>query len=89
MFKNADGTYHVNNGPFMRRFFDGYYPMHVSMEVLLQTDRLRYLDITPVEQEGFKVTADRHQVKFDVWFEGRLRTLIRFVPARTPRKPPA
>lgn len=89
MFKNADGTYHVNSGPFMRRFLDGYYPMHVTMDVLLQTDKLRYLDITPAEQEGFTVSASRHEVKFDVWFEGRLRTLIRFAPTREQFKPPA
>jgi len=89
MFKNTDGTYHVNSGPFMRRFFDGYYPMHVSMEVLLHTDKLRFLDITPAEQEGFRVSATRHEVKFDVWFEGRLQTLIRFAPARERRKSPA
>jgi hypothetical protein len=84
MFLNTDGTYHVNNGPFMRRFFDGYYPMHVSMEVQLHTDKLRYLDITPAQQDGFKVTATRRLVKFDVWFEGRLQTLIRFKPRKSP-----
>ena len=80
LIKNTDGTYHVNNGPFMRRFLDGYYPMHVSMDVLLHTDKLRYLDITPPQQQGFRVTASRHEVKYDGWFEGRLQTLIRFTP---------
>jgi hypothetical protein len=88
MFKNVDGTYHVNSGPFMRRFLDGYYPMHLSMDVLLRTDKLRYLDITPAEQDGFRVQAGPHEVKFDVWFEGRLRTLIRLVPVAV-GKPPA
>jgi hypothetical protein len=78
LLRNADGTYHVNSGPFMRRFLDGYYPMHVSMEVRLATPRLRFLDITPPEQEGFRVTVSRRQVRFDTWFEGRLQTLIRF-----------
>lgn len=87
MLKNTDGTYHVNNGPFMRRFFDGYYPMRVSMEVRLRTDKLRYLDITPPQQDGFKVDAGRRHVKFDVWFEGRLQTLIRFKPAREAKNP--
>lgn len=88
MLKNTDGTYHVNNGPFMRRFFDGYYPMRVSMEVRLRTNKLRYLDITPASQNGFKVEASRRQVKFDVWFEGRLQTLIRFTPAPENTKNP-
>ena len=89
LIKNADGTYHVNNGPFMRRFLDGYYPMHVSMDVLLQTDKLRYLDITPPQQPGFRVTTSRQHVKFNVWFEGRLQTLIRFLPAPRGRNGPA
>lgn len=89
MFKNADGTYHVNSGPFMRRFLDGYYPMHVSMDVLIHTDKLRYLDITPAQQAGFKVETSLHEVKFDVWFEGRLKTLIRFTPTLAEHKPPA
>jgi hypothetical protein len=80
MFKNTDGTYHVNNGPFMRRFLDGYYPMHVSMEVRLRTGKLRYLDITPAETDGFTVQTSKQSVRFDVWFEGRLQTLIRFTP---------
>lgn len=80
LLKNADGTYHVNNGPFMRRFLDGYYPMQVSMDVQLLTDKLRYLDITPAQQRGFRVTASKRHVKFNVWFEGRLQTLIRFLP---------
>ena len=89
LIKNADGTYHVNSGPFMRRFLDGYYPMHVSMDVLLRTDKLRYLDITPTAQDGFKVNASAREVKFDGWFEGRLRTLIRFTPVAGDDKPPA
>lgn len=89
LIKNADGTYHVNSGPFMRRFLDGYYPMHVSMDVRLRTDRLRYLDITPAKQDGLEVSAGPHEVKFDAWFEGRLRTLIRFIPVPADGRPPA
>lgn len=88
LFRNADGTYHVNSGPFMRRFLDGYYPMHVSMEVRVKTRGLRFLDITPARQDGFEVAVSPQKVSFDTWFEGRLQTLIRFRPLRTPRRPP-
>ncbi len=88
LLRNADGTYHVNSGPFMRRFLDGYYPMHVTMEVRLLTRRLRFLDITPPGQEGFQVTVGPDRVSFDGWFEGRLQTLIRFVPLGRSRPPP-
>lgn len=82
LLRNTDGTFHVNSGPFMRRFLDGYYPMRVTMEVRLFTRQLRFLDITPQRQEGFHVTVSRRAVKFDGWFEGRLQTLIRFSPVR-------
>ncbi|MEO1765813.1 hypothetical protein [Thiobacter aerophilum] len=84
LMPNADGTYHVNSGPFMRRFLDGYYPMHVTMEVRLRTRHLRFLDITPASQQGFQVRVTAHQVRFDTWFEGRLQTLIRFTRVGTP-----
>lgn len=84
LLRNTDGTYHLNSGPFMRRFLDGYYPMHVSMEVRLNTRRLRFLDITPSRQRGFHVTISPRRVAFDTWFEGRLQTLIRFVPVGAP-----
>lgn len=78
LYPQPDGTYHVANGPFMRRFLDGYYPMHVSMEVVLRATKLQFLDITPGKQTGFKVSIAPTSVKFDAWFEGRLNTLLRF-----------
>jgi len=29
----GEGLYTLSNGPYMRRFLDGYYPMHVTMDV--------------------------------------------------------
>ena len=78
LYPQPDGTFHISNGPFMRKFLDGYYPMHVSMEVIVKSKKLRFYDITPGSQEGFKVSIKPKQVLFDAWFEGRLNTLIRF-----------
>jgi hypothetical protein len=89
MEMNTDGTYHLHSGPFMRRFLDGYYPMHISMEVILQTHKIQFVDITPASQKGFNVTTTPQFVKFDGWFEGRLETLIRFKPALQPGSPHA
>lgn len=30
---NDDGTFTLNQSPFMRRFLDGYYPLHVTIEI--------------------------------------------------------
>lgn len=81
LYLQPDGTYHISNGPFMRKFLDGYYPMHVSMEVVLNSKKLRFYDITPAKQTGFSVAVLPHMVEFDAWFEGRLTTLIRFKPS--------
>ena len=78
LYKQPDGNLHIANGPFMRKFLDGYYPMHVSMEVIMKTKKLRFVDITPTTQSGFKVSVAAHLVTFDAWFEGRLTTLLRF-----------
>lgn len=76
---NGDGTFSLSNGPFMRRFLDGYYPMHVSMKVTLLSRRIRFLQIDPPDQRGFRVLQQPGQVSFDAWFEGRLKTEIRFI----------
>jgi hypothetical protein len=78
LYQQPDGNLHIPNGPFMRKFLDGYYPMHVSMDVIVKTRKLRFVDITPARQNGFKVTVAPQQVSFDAWFEGRLNTLLRF-----------
>ena len=75
---DGDGRYSLRNGPYMRRFLDGYYPMRVSLEVELAAPRLRYHSIEPAAQPGFQVRHAQREVAYDAWFEGRLNTLIRF-----------
>ncbi len=77
---NGDGSYKLSNGPFMRRFLDGYYPMRVSSEVALADSGLRFAGITPAHQPGFSVELTAGSIQFDAWFEGRLQTEIKLVP---------
>ena len=81
LYPQPDGTYHISNGPFMRKFLDGYYPMHVSMEIVLKSKKIHFYDITPAQQAGFAVAVLPRIIEFDAWFEGRLTTLIRFKPS--------
>jgi hypothetical protein len=74
----GDGLYGLANGPYMRRFLDGYYPMHVTMQVRIDSAKLRFLDISPAPQPGFSVHQAGQEIGYDTWFEGRLNTLIRF-----------
>jgi hypothetical protein len=78
---DGDMRYSLTNGPYMRRFLDGYYPMQVSMRVLIDAPSLRFLDINPVSQTGFKVTHTASEVTYEALFEGALRTTIRFTTA--------
>ncbi len=75
---DKDGGYSLANGPYMRRFLDGYYPMRVSMNVTLETGKLKFTDISPAPQPGFKFRQDGIQFSYDAYFEGRLRTVFRF-----------
>ncbi len=67
------------NGPYMRRFLDGYYPMRVTMTVSLGGSGLRFDSLTPAAQPGFTVHISQDEAGYDTWFEGRLVTRIRFV----------
>lgn len=76
--RNGDQSWNLSNGPYMRKFLDGYYPMRVSMAVHIETTRLRYVDMEPTAQNGFNIWVTDRGVGYDTVFEGVLRTVIRF-----------
>ncbi len=79
LFKNKDGSYRLTNGPFMRKFLDGYFPIHVTIDVDFAATSLALVSVEPVAQRGFKVTQTPKTVSIDAWFEGRLKTKLTFV----------
>lgn len=62
----------------MRKFLDGYYPMKVTLDVSVNSERLRFYRMTPGKQNGFTIRHGDKDVHFDALFEGRLRTEIMF-----------
>ena len=72
-----DGSFVMQNGPFMRKFLDGYFPMRVSIDIQLPAN-LSFVAIEPVEQKGFTVTRGKQHLYLDTWFEGRLVTQFKF-----------
>jgi len=68
----------LSNGPYMRRFLDGYYPMRVSLKVSIEMPELRFADIVPLPQDGFVLTQSAQEVAYDAIFEGQLKTRIGF-----------
>lgn len=73
-----DGVYELNNGPFMRRFLDGYYPMTVRLEIAYPK-RLALAGFSPEVQPGFDVERGPGQVTATAVFEGSLRTRFLFL----------
>ena len=64
------GKYYLKLGPFMRRFLDGYYPMHVQLEVCYPAF-LQLVSASPVDAlqhtRGKTSYAD-----IDLWVVGKL-----------------
>lgn len=75
------GGFLVRNGPFMRRFLDGFYPMHVILDIVLPEGAWMLAHASPAAQPGFEITRTAAGVRADAWFSGELRTEFHFLPA--------
>ncbi|MFO8024960.1 hypothetical protein [Thiohalophilus sp.] len=73
-----NGRFTMHNGPFMRKFLDGYYPMRVSMDIDYSGTGLRLVSVSPQQQTGFDVDQRSEGISFNAWFEGRLNTELMF-----------
>ncbi len=74
-----DGSYLLENGPFMRRFLDGYHPMRVTVNVDWGNLALTLGDTQPLAQPGFEIVESDQGIRIDTIFEGRLKTALRLV----------
>lgn len=75
---SGGGAFTLNNGPYMRKFLDGYYPMRVSLQLEYPAQLLRVIDISPASQPGFQVSQKNAQVNIESLFEGELRIQVQF-----------
>ncbi len=73
----GDGLYELRSGPFMRRFLDGYYPIHVTFDIDYPKE-IDLVDASPDAQPGVALTLKPQHIRLDTWFEGRLTTRFRF-----------
>lgn len=76
-YQNPDLTFTLVNGPYHRRFLDGYYPYHVTLDISYP-DTLLFLSSKPVKQNGFAVTQGDNKIFIDSYFEGILKTEVLF-----------
>lgn len=73
-----DGGYRLRNGPYMRRFLDGYYPLEVSIHIRYPAQTLALRDFAPPPQPGCRLRAVPGEIDLEARFEGRLHTRFDF-----------
>jgi hypothetical protein len=74
----GNGYFNLSNGPYMRKFLDGYYPMQVTLDIDFPPQLLSLIEIDPVAQPGLTLTDQPGAIRIEAAFEGRLMTLIQF-----------
>ena len=72
------GSFRLKNGPFMRRFLDGYYPMRVSLDIHYPSDLMELNGFRPAPGESGRVRRKQGRILWSSWFEGRLFTEFDF-----------
>lgn len=77
-YQNPDQTYSLVNGPFHRKFLDGYYPYHVTLDIQYPGKQLVLERTQPATQMGFMVKQASNRLTIDSYFEGVLNTEIIF-----------
>ena len=80
LLPNNDGSYTLRNGPYMRRFFDGYFPLHVTMDLDFRNTNLQLVQLKPEQQLGYTVKRSNNMLHIDTVFEGKLSTEFQFKP---------
>ncbi|KPJ95349.1 MAG: hypothetical protein AMJ53_02935 [Gammaproteobacteria bacterium SG8_11] len=78
LYSNFNGSYSMRNGPFLRKFLDGYYPMRVTMDVTFPEGKLSFEAINPQAQNGFDVRYEENKMNIKALFVGELEIEIYF-----------
>jgi hypothetical protein len=76
-YQNEDKSFSLVNGPYHRRFLDGYYPYHLTLNIRY-SPKLKFKYHIPKAQTGFQVKQKDYALLIDTVFEGRLKTEFRF-----------
>ena len=74
----GNGYFNLINGPYMRKFLDGYYPMRVTLDIDYPPQSLRLIDVSPPQQPGLTIFEQPGSIRLDAVFEGELRMHIQF-----------
>jgi hypothetical protein len=72
------GGYQLRNGPYMRRFLDGYYPMLLTLQVDYPAELIRFSAMRPLSGNTGHTRQAHGSVYWNGWFQGKLFTEIDF-----------
>lgn len=78
LYDQADGTFILRNGPFERKFLDGYFPMRVNLLISYPTGKLKFIKSQPQQAPGFDIAVSDGNIIIESWFEGKLTINIHF-----------
>lgn len=78
LYRQQDGSWLLRNGPFQRRFLDGYFPMQVTLTVSYPDELLSLQQVSPAAANGFEVQAEPGRIHINTWFEGKLMIELAF-----------
>lgn len=70
--------YRLVNGPYHRRFLDGYYPYHVTLRIHYPAELIEPVTIQPEARPGLTINTQPGALTIEAWFEGRLMTGVIF-----------
>ncbi len=68
----------LENGPFRRKYLDGYFPMRVSLEITYPSKLINVNNILPKMLISSKVKKSQGKINVDATFEGVLNTKVVF-----------
>jgi hypothetical protein len=74
----GQGGYQLRNGPYMRRFLDGYYPMLLTLQVDYPAELIRFTGMRPFPDNTGHARQRLGRVYWNGWFQGKLFTEIDF-----------
>lgn len=76
--RTGETTFVLRNGPFMRRLFDSYFPLHVTLTVYFPSEAVTFRAMEPSPRPGLELQQETGKVSIEAWFSGALRTRLRF-----------
>ncbi|MEW8027320.1 MAG: hypothetical protein AB2792_13645 [Candidatus Thiodiazotropha sp.] len=78
LHRSGRSGYQLRNGPYMRRFLDGYYPMLLTLQVDYPAELIRFTAMRPLPVDSGHARLGDGRVYWNGWFQGKLFTEIDF-----------